>query len=109
MTRGRVTTASLALVLAALGLAACSGLGEPQSGAPQIVELDGLKYRVEQITASTWTATPPVARPDLTSRAASLVQAIEKASGCKVTDSSFGPQDAVLSAQVDCGSSRLKN
>ena len=37
-----------------------------------------------------------------------LIQAIEKASDCKVTDSSYGPHGATLSAQVACDSN-LKN
>jgi ABC-type glycerol-3-phosphate transport system substrate-binding protein len=98
--------ASLAPLVMVLGLAACGGLVNPPAGASQQVDIGGLAYRVEQITASTWTATPPAGRP--AARSASLVQAIEKASGCTVTDSSFGQQGAVLNAQVDCGS-RLKN
>jgi hypothetical protein len=102
------TVVSLALLGMAMGLTACSGLVTPPTGASRHIEIDGLAYRVEQITASTWIATPPAGRPAPASRSASLVQAIEKASGCKVTDSSFGQQGAVLNAQVDCGS-RIKN
>lgn len=79
-----------------------------QTSAAQNVELDGLNYKVEQITASTWTATPPPARPGSAQQSVALARAIEKASGCKVTDSSLGQQGTVLNAQVDCGS-RLKN
>ena len=86
----------------ALSVAACGGLG-PYTAASRTVELDGSRYRVEQMTASTWTATPPESAPDA-SRSAHLVKAIEKASGCKVTDSSFGQPGAAFSAQVDCGS-----
>lgn len=92
-----------------MGLTACSGLTVSPNAESQLVELDGQAYRVEQITASTWTATlPAAARADRRLPNASLVQAIEKASGCKVTDSNIGQQGAVLNAQVDCGS-RLKN
>lgn len=91
-----------------MGLTACSGMVNPQASASRQVELNGQVFRVEQITASTWIATPPAASSGDSARAVSLVQAIEKASGCKVTDSSFGQQGAVLNAQVDCGS-RLKN
>lgn len=104
---GRLVAASAALVMA-LGLAACSGRVNPQPAAVQQVHLDGLDYRVEQLTASTWTATTPAGLSGHQPRPASLVQAVEKASGCKVTDNSFSQQGAVLSAQVDCGS-RLKN
>jgi hypothetical protein len=92
-----------------MGLTACSGLTVSPNAESQLVELDGQAYRVEQITASTWMATlPAAARADRRLPNASLVHAIEKASGCKVTDSSIGQQGAVLNAQVDCGS-RLKN
>lgn len=99
---------ALAWLVMASGLTACSGLVNPQTGAAQQVQLDGRTYRIEQITASTWTATPPAGLGDPKPHAASLVQAIEKASGCNVTDSSFAERGAVLSAQVECGS-RLKN
>jgi hypothetical protein len=79
-----------------------------QSSAAQKVELNGLSYQVEQITASTWTATPPVGPPNAAQQSVALVKAIEKASGCKVTDSSLGQQGTALNAQVDCGG-RLKN
>lgn len=88
-------------------LSACSGLGAPATSLSQTVELDGRNYRVEQITASTWSATPPAGMPDQPRQSAILARAIEKASGCKVTDSSPGQQGTV-NAQVDCGS-KLKN
>lgn len=97
---------TLAAVL--MALTACSGLVNSPPEASQRVQLDGLEFRVEQITASTWTVTPSAGQPGHKPMASSLVRAVEKASGCKVTDSSFGQQGAVLSAQVDCGSS-MKN
>ncbi len=81
---------------------------ESQTSAAQKVEFDGLSYQVEQITASTWTAMPPAGHPNSAQQKVALVKAIEKASGCKVTDSSLGQQGTALNAQVDCGS-RLKN
>jgi hypothetical protein len=72
------------------------------------VELDGESYRVEQITASTWIAAMPAGLRDTPPQTVALVRAIEKASGCKVTDSSLGQQGELLNAQVDCGS-KLKN
>lgn len=64
-------------------------------------------FRVEPLTASTWTATViDSKRPlptDANSRAAQL-DAIEKHSGCKVTDSDYSGQGRQLDAQVDCGS-----
>ena len=65
-------------------------------------------YSVEELTASTWTALAPRSVPDGPQRTAGLVKAIEKASGCKVTDSSYGARSGALTAQVDCGG-KLKN
>lgn len=105
---GKLLAAWLALGLATGLLSACGAMRDAQSSAVQKVELNGLNYRVEQITASTWTAKPSSGGPDSARQSAALVKAIEKASGCKVTDSSLGQQGTVLNAQVDCGS-RLKN
>lgn len=98
-----LTCAGLAALLTGCGLQ-----GRQAESPPQTVQLDGQAYRVEQITASTWSARAARGLPEGTEKTASLVRAIEKASNCKVTDSSFGAQGAVLNAQVDCGG-RLKN
>lgn len=95
------------VALAAL-LSACVAPGAQLESPPQTVQLDGDAYRVEQITASTWSAQAPRHLPDGPQKTASLVRAIEKASSCKVTDSSYGAGGVALNAQVDCGS-RLKN
>jgi len=78
------------------------------STAGQTIELDGQRYRIEQLTAGTWSAAPPAGQAAGPQQNAALVRAIEKASSCKVTDSSAGQRGAVLTAQVDCGS-RLTN
>lgn len=88
-------------------LSACGGMQPSPPAAVQTVELDGKNYRVEQLTASTWTAAPAAMAAGATN-AAVLVKAIEKASHCRVTDSNPGEQPRVLYAQVEC-SSRLKN
>ena len=93
--------------LAAL-LSACAAPRMAAESPPQTVQLDGLAYPVEQITVSTWTVVSPPALPNGPQKTASLVKAIEKASGCKVTDSSYGRQGTALHAQVDCGN-KLKN
>jgi ABC-type glycerol-3-phosphate transport system substrate-binding protein len=103
----RLATGLAAVLMTAL-LSACGGMREAQGSAAQKVELNGLTYQVEQITASTWTARPPAGLANSAQQSVALVQAIEKASGCKVTDSSPGQQGTALNAQVDCGS-RLKN
>lgn len=81
---------------------------ESAGNTAQKVELNGLNYQVEQITASTWTASSPAGLPNSAQQNIALVKVIEKASGCKVTDSSRALQGTALNAQVDCGS-RLKN
>jgi len=100
-------SALFAASLAAL-LSACTTAHMAAESPPQTVQLDGVAYQVEQITASTWTAVSSRALPDGPQKTASLVKAIEKASNCKVTDSSYGQQGAALNAQVDCGS-KLKD
>ncbi len=75
------------------------------------VSIGGDAYLINQITASTWTATAPGSTKPLASSAASkieLLDAIEKTSGCKVTDSDYSHHGTQLDAQVECGS-RLKN
>lgn len=89
---------------AALALLAACAMPGP---AAQTVQFDGTAYRVEQLTASTWAVVSPATLAD-TGKTATLVKVIEKASNCKVTDSSYSPQGKALNAQVDCGS-RLKN
>ncbi|MDO9357964.1 MAG: hypothetical protein Q7T70_03090 [Polaromonas sp.] len=89
-------------------LSACSSSRMAAESPPQNVELDGVSYRVEQITASTWTVGRPATLAAGPQQTALLVRAVEKASSCKVTDSSFVRGGAVMNAQVDCGS-RLKN
>ncbi len=91
--------ASLAVLLSA-----CTAPPMAVASPPQTVQLDGVAYQVEQITASTWTVISPQALSNGPEKTARLVRAIEKASKCKVTDSSYGLQGAALHAQVDCGS-----
>jgi hypothetical protein len=104
----RKPVAGLALACLAALLSACVAPTSQLESPPQTVLLDGDAYRVEQITASTWSAQAPRHLPDGPQKTASLVRAVEKASNCKVTDSSYGTGGAALNAQVDCGS-RLKN
>lgn len=101
--RAWIAQASFALILGGCGLPA----QQPESP-PRTLELDGVAYRVEQITASTWTARVPAGTSGSSQNTAGLVRAIEKASNCKVTDSSFTSKSTALSAQVDCGS-KLKD
>lgn len=104
----RRPAAGLALACLAALLSACVAPASRLESPPQTVLLDGDAYRVEQITAGTWSAQAPRHLPDGPQKTASLVRAIEKASNCKVTDSSYGARGAAFNAQVDCAS-RLKN
>jgi len=75
----------------------------------QHVELEGVNYRVEQITPATWTVARPAGPAQANAQqTALLVRVVEKASRCKVTDSSYVRDGAVMNAQVDCGS-KLRN
>lgn len=101
-------------VLIALGgvcLSACTLPSSPGDPVTRQVSVDGQPCQLSQLTAGTWTATASgVARPlenSLSSRTA-LLEAIEKISGCKVTDSNYSRQGRQFDAQVDCGS-KLKN
>ena len=97
--------------LACFALCACTASPFAGDAAAQQVSLGGKTYLISQLTAGTWTATlagplKPMAQ-DAASKAA-LLAAIEKASGCKVTDSDYSRQGMQLDAQVDCGGG-LKN
>lgn len=96
------------IALVTLCLGACAWVAAP---AGYKVSVEGEPYVLSQLTAGTWTAistavvAPSARRP---SAQAALVQAIEQASGCKVTGSDYSREGRQLDAQVDCGS-RLKN
>ena len=88
-----------------------SSAASPVDPQAQTVSVEGTSYLLSPLTASTWTATTKSTdRPVVNSASgkAALLQAIEKTSGCKVTDSDFSRQGLQLDAQVDCGA-RLKN
>lgn len=100
-------------LLAAAGvlLSACTLPPAPGEPVAHKVNMDGTPYLLSQLTASTWTATTAgMARPLVSSLShkTALLQAIEKTSGCKVTDSDYSRQGRQLDIQVDCGS-KLKN
>ena len=96
------------IVVLAGSLTACHTVRGDAEASAQTVQLSGTDYSVEELTASTWTALAPRSLPDGPQRTAGLVKAIEKASGCKVTNSSYGARSGALTAQVDCGG-KLKN
>ena len=99
------------LALASLAVSACTTNPLPGDETARSVVVDGQTHLVRQLTASTWTATPigsARAVADKPIDAAALLLAIEKTSGCKVTDSNYSRQTTQLDAQVDCGRG-LKN
>lgn len=96
------------IALATLCLGACAWVAAP---AGYKVSVEGEPYVLSELTAGTWTAISPAVVAPSASRPsvqAALVQAIEQASGCKVTGSDYSREGRQLNAQVDCGS-RLKN
>ncbi len=100
----------LVAALAGIALSACSS--SPLEKSPTTtVTIAGGPYIITQLTAGTWTATavgPPKAINGSQPGKGALLTAIERASGCKVTDSDYSRGGMQLDAQVDCGS-RLKN
>ena len=103
------TSAKAFAVLCAAWVAGCAapGSGDPPA---QRVTVEGRTYLISQLTAGTWTAASPT--PSEISSApsvrAALLQAIEKSSGCKVTDADYSRSGMQFDAQVDCANS-LKN
>lgn len=99
-------------VLACICLSACAANPFTGDAATHTVNLDGKTYLISQLTAGTWTATASgLLRKTLADDAAgkaALLSAIEKTSGCKVTDSDYSRRGMQLDAQVDCGKG-LKN
>jgi hypothetical protein len=90
-------------------LAGCAAPGTPDPAA-QRVNVEGRTYLVSPLTAGTWTATatPAGEIPSSPSTRAALMQAIEKSSGCKVTDADYSRGGMQFDAQVDCAGA-LKN
>ncbi len=96
--------------LACLGLSACAAHPFTDDASTHTVNLGGRTYLISQLTAGTWTAAASgLLRKTLADDAAdkaALLSAIEKTSGCKVTDSDYSRQGMQLDAQVDCGKGR---
>lgn len=104
--------ALLVTVIVVTGLSACA-MNTPASDVPDVheVRIEGQAYRLTPLTAATWTASPTgldATRAVAAAHQPLLLNAIEKASGCKVTDSDASRGGRQLDAQVDCGS-KLKN
>lgn len=93
-------------------LSACAVTGPASDLAGRsAVVVDGQLYNLGPLTESTWTAiSPPGASAPILGAAhrIAVTQAIERASGCKVTDSDYVLEGRQLNAQLDCAS-KLKN
>lgn len=96
-------------------LAACGMTPQNTSQTPPLpattMQIGGEAYIINQLTASTWTASAKAGNkplPATPAGQAALRDAIEKTSGCKVSDSDYSRQGLQFDAQVECGS-RLKN
>ena len=96
------------LAAGAVNLTACAASGLPGADSnlqSYRLSMGGESYFVRQITESTWTVSSAVSlkvlntMPEATAR---LKQAIEKTSGCMVTDSDFSSQGRQFDAQVEC-------
>jgi len=104
----RTALAAGSALLCAAWLAACATPGAADPPA-QRVSIEGRTYLISQLTAGTWTATSPgiTQLSSTPSGRAALLQAIEKTSGCKVTDADYSRSGMQFDAQVDCDS-RIK-
>jgi hypothetical protein len=87
------------------GAAGCASRSNPGSlDAIQKVTIGGQSFLVNRLTAGTWTVTAASGQSALPSGSGktALVEAVEKLSGCKVTDSDYSRNGTQLDAQVDC-------
>ena len=105
--RAALAAGSALLCLTLLPGCATTAAADPPA---QRVNVEGRTYLISQLTAGTWTATSPGATQlssTPTGRAA-LLQAIEKTSGCNVTDAEYSRSGMQFDAQVGCAT-QLKN
>ena len=93
------------LAVSSLGMSGCAMLAATAEPPARQVTLGGESYLVRQITESTWTASA-AASPKILAKTpattASLRQAVERVSGCRVTDSDYSRQGTQFDAQVSC-------
>lgn len=106
------TASSLTILIGVFALAACSAqsLQAPDEGVSMRIGGDNYVI-INQLTASTWTATAAEPGKPLAGASANRValqRAIEAQSGCKVSDSDFSRQGMQFDAQVECEGA-LKN
>lgn len=95
------------LLLLASALSACSLMPLPGEPEAHKVNVNGEIFILKQITEGTWTANAtgnPTILAATSASTAALQEAVEKTSGCKVTDSDYSRQGKQFDAQIDCGS-----
>ena len=98
--------ALLLLAVASASLGACALIPLSSEPVAHQINANGQSYLLRQITDSTWTASTQGGLNALATTSAStaaLQQAVEKTSGCKVTDSDYSRQGRQFDAQVACG------
>jgi hypothetical protein len=98
----------LGILASCVWLAACTTGGSAGDQANRrAVVVDGQLYDIGRLTESTWTAIASpgaIAPTNGTTHRIAVLQAIERASGCKVTDSDYQMEGQQIDAQVDCAS-----
>ena len=95
----------LLLAVVSFAISGCAML--PWNAEPPVhtLTLNGEAYSFRQITESTWTANADANQKVLArtpSGTASLRKAVERLSGCTVTDSDYSRQGMQFDAQVSC-------
>lgn len=112
----RITRLTALLATGCAVLAGCAtSTAQPEAepaAAGRVMLIGGAGYVVKQLTPGTWTATPQGPTQQATQHMkvatnaaqdkAAVEQAIENASGCKVTDSYYSGTGEQLDAQVQC-------
>lgn len=102
----RITRALASVTaLVCLAISSCSTNPVAGNGDAYTVHIGDDTYVVNPLTASTWTAVARAKGQPLGNdgaKKAALLEAIERRSGCKVTDSDVSAQGTQLDAQVDC-------
>ncbi len=105
---------ALLLAAASLSLTACTSLGLPGVASEPVahrVNMGGESFVLRQLTESTWTVNSSSdlnALKNTPAATAAMRQAVEKTSGCLVTDSDYSSQGRQFDAQVECPGTRAR-
>lgn len=103
------SSAAACSATALLVLMSCAGQRNPgKAPAPGLrgqLTLDDQADLMQELTAGTWTVISQktnAAVPQGERSKAAMLSAIEKTSGCRVSDSDYSPDGSQLDAQLDC-------